>query len=85
MPSAEDRIHHSVLAQSAPNAFRLCIFPEPVDENPEEPDLDLKNYQAIPVHRDAEGKVIAKKKGLRFAYDPPTGIFRLDGDSTEIL
>ncbi|MBU42847.1 MAG: alpha-glucosidase [Spirochaetaceae bacterium] len=86
MPEIQQRNTHSVMTQIAGNnAFRFCIFPEPAIDIPADPELTTEGYQTIPVHRDAEGKAVSKKKDFRFAYDPPTGIFRLDAGADEVL
>ncbi|MBI39549.1 MAG: alpha-glucosidase [Leptospiraceae bacterium] len=86
MPETQIRNSQSVMTQMAGStAFRFCIFPEPSADFPENPELSLENYQPVQVHRDAEGKAVAKKKDVRFAFDPPTGIFRLDSGSEDLL
>ncbi|MCB1170669.1 MAG: hypothetical protein KDK25_10060, partial [Leptospiraceae bacterium] len=86
MSEPEERSNHSVMAQMAgSHAFRFCIFPEPASGFPQNPELDTESYQAIPVHRDAEGKAVARKRNYRFIFDPPTGIFRLDQDDRELI
>ena len=63
MPEIQQRNTHSVMTQIAGNnAFRFCIFPEPAIDIPADPELTTEGYQTIPVHRDAEGKAVSKKK-----------------------
>ncbi|MEQ8350322.1 MAG: glycoside hydrolase family 31 protein [Leptospiraceae bacterium] len=86
MSETQIRNSHSVMTQLSGNtAFRFCIFPEPVLDFPVDPELYLDSYQSVQVHRDAEGKAVARKKDLRFVYDPPTGIFRLDSGEDDLL
>lgn len=82
----DERNGQSVMAQyEGATTFRFCVFPEPASSFPEDPELNLQSYRTIQVHKDAEGKAVARKRDFRFAYDPPTGIFRLDGEDEEVI
>lgn len=60
-----------------PNSYRITIRREPGLHVPESPAiLSDAEKSAISVHRDAESKVIARKKNFQFVFDPPTGSFR---------
>ncbi len=63
--------------------FRACIHPEVESEDalhdfPEAWHLEsAPRFERISAHRDAQGMIQCKKRGLKFFYDPPTGNFNL--------
>ena len=70
----------------AGNVCRVCIHPESIDQFPrtEMPDPEIR-FERMPAHRDAQGMIQCKRKGLKFFYDPPTGNFSLLDAKGEIL
>ncbi len=76
---------YSVLTALHDSVFRFSVHLEPVSKFPESPILQNVAWEKIAVHRDAQGMLRAQKKALRFIFDPPTGNFRVSGQSGEII
>ncbi|MEQ9364604.1 MAG: glycoside hydrolase family 31 protein, partial [Leptospirales bacterium] len=70
----------------AGNVCRVCIHPGHIDQFPETtlPDSEFR-FERMPAHRDAQGMIQCKRKGLKLLYDPPTGNFTLLEAKGEIL
>ena len=68
------------------NTFRVCVHPERNTVFPDgRPLIPELKFQKVPLHRGSQGMFQARKKGLRFAFDLPTGIFKLSKESEEIV
>ena len=68
------------------NAFRFTVHPEPATSFPEGALLQHNAKGArIPLHKDSQGMLVAKKKSWAFVFDPPTGVFRLSFQQRELL
>lgn len=70
----------------AGNVCRVCIHPGSINHFPPAvfPDADVR-FERMPAHRDAQGMIQCKRKGLKLLYDPPTGNFTLLETKGEIL
>jgi len=66
--------------------FRFCISPDPVKQFPDSsliaPGLPSEK---LTIHKDPLGMLMAKKRNLKFVFDPPTGNFRLFDSRGEII
>ncbi|MCR9143397.1 MAG: glycoside hydrolase family 31 protein [bacterium] len=70
----------------AGNVCRVCIHPGDIEQFPESPLPDpAARFERMPAHRDAQGMIQCKRKGLKLLYDPPTGNFTLLEAKGEIL
>ncbi len=70
----------------AGNVCRVCIHPGSLEDFPDTPFPDPEfRFDRMPAHRDAQGMIQCKRKGLKLLYDPPTGNFTLLEAKGEIL
>lgn len=68
------------------DTFRFCVQPSAGNEFPKtialRPGLALKR---LPLHKDSQSYLKAKKKNLTLVFDPPTGNFKLTDTQGELL
>ena len=68
------------------NTFRFTVHPDPKVPSSEISDLEPNNKGTrVPLHKDSQGMLQAKKQSWAFVLDPPTGVFRLSFQQRELL
>lgn len=73
-------------AYDGPGTFRFAVHPEPNNSFPASEPLEPNAHtQKVTLHKDSQGMLQARKRPWTFAFDPPTGIFRLAHQQREVL